>query len=50
MKKLVLFLLFCSLTAVYGQKSALQLIPQPVEIQQSDGNYSLTKSYHNKFR
>ena len=44
MKKLFLFLLFCSLTAVYGQKPALQLIPQPVEIQQSDGNYSLTKA------
>ena len=44
MKKLFLFLLFCSLTAVYGQKPALQLIPQPVEIQQSDGNYSLTQA------
>ena len=44
MKKLALFLLFCSLTVVYGQKSVLQLIPQPVEIQQSDGNYSLTKA------
>ena len=44
MKKLFYFLLFCSLTGVYGQKPALQLIPQPVEIQQSDGNYSLTKA------
>lgn len=44
MKKLVLFLLFCSLTAVYGQKPVLQLIPQPVEIQQSDGNYALIKT------
>jgi hexosaminidase len=41
LKKLVLFLLFFSLAAAYGQNPALQLIPMPVEIQQSDGSFVL---------
>ncbi|MGD0756153.1 MAG: family 20 glycosylhydrolase [Bacteroidales bacterium] len=44
MKKLVLLLLFFSLATVYGQNPAIQLIPQPVEIQQSDGSFVLTKT------
>jgi hexosaminidase len=44
MKKLVLLLLFSSLTVVYAQKPAPPLIPQPVELQQADGNYVLTKA------
>ncbi|MCK9639262.1 MAG: family 20 glycosylhydrolase [Prolixibacteraceae bacterium] len=44
MKKLILFLLFCSVAIVYGQKPAIQLIPQPVEIKLSDGSYVLTKT------
>ena len=44
MKKLVLLLLFFSLATVYGQKPAIQLIPQPVEMQQSDGSFILTKT------
>ena len=44
MKKLVLLLLLFSLATVYGQKPAIQLIPQPVDIQQSDGTFILTKT------
>jgi len=44
MKKLILLLLFFSLATVYGQNPAIQLIPQPVEIQQSDGSFLLTKT------
>jgi hexosaminidase len=44
MKKLVLLLLFFSLATVYGQNPAIQLIPQPAEIQQSDGSFMLTKT------
>jgi len=44
MKKLVLLLLFSSLTVAYAQKPAPQLIPQPVELQQADENYQLTKA------
>ena len=44
MKKLVFLLLFFSLATVYGQNAAIQLIPQPVEFQQSDGSFALTKS------
>ena len=44
MKKLVFLLLFFSLATVYGQNTAIQLIPQPVEIQQSDGSFMLTKT------
>ena len=42
MKKLILFVLLFALTRVYGQDAAIQLIPQPVEIQQSSGSYLLT--------
>ena len=42
MKKLILFVLLFALTRVYGQDAAIQLIPQPVEIQQSPGSYLLT--------
>src|SRR5450759_2326573 len=44
MKKLVFLLLFFSFAMVYGQKPAIQLIPQPVEIQQSDGSFALIKT------
>src|SRR5664280_1286669 len=44
MKKMVLLLLFLSFATVYGQKPALQIIPQPVEIQQFDGSFVLTKT------
>lgn len=44
MKKLVFLLFFFSLAAVYGQKPVIQLIPQPVEIQQSDGSFALIKT------
>src|SRR5450759_1680485 len=44
MKKLVFLLFFFSLATVYGQKPAFQLIPQPVEIQQSDGSFALIKT------
>jgi hexosaminidase len=44
MKKLVFLLFFFSLAMVYGQKPAIQLIPQPVEIQQSDGSFELIKT------
>jgi hexosaminidase len=44
MKKLILLLLFFSLATVYGQNTAIQLIPRPVDIQQSDGSFILTKT------
>lgn len=44
MKKLVLLLLLFSLVTVYGQKPSIQIIPQPVEVQPSDGSFTLTKS------
>jgi hexosaminidase len=44
MKKLVLLLFFFSLAKVYGQNPAIQIIPQPVEIQQSDGFFTLLKT------
>ena len=44
MKKMVLLLFFISYATVYGQKPALQIIPQPIEIQQSDGSFVLTKT------
>jgi len=44
MKKLIFLLLLFSLAMVYGQKPAIQLIPQPVEIQQSEGVFVLTKT------
>jgi hexosaminidase len=44
MKKLIFLTLFFSLATVYGQNPAIQLIPQPVDIQQSDGSFTLTKT------
>jgi hexosaminidase len=44
MKKLVLILLLISFATVYGQNPAIELIPQPVEIQKSDGVFMLTKT------
>ena len=44
MKKLVLLLLLFSLVTVYGQKPSIQIIPQPVEVQPSDGSFTLTKT------
>lgn len=42
MRNIVLLTLFFTLTKVYGQDPEIHLIPQPVEIQQSGGSYSLT--------
>jgi hexosaminidase len=43
MKKVVLIVLFFTLTQVYGQVVPVSLIPQPVEIQLSGGICQLTK-------
>lgn len=42
MNKIILMVLFFTLTKVSGQGTSIQLIPQPVEIRQSGGNYILT--------
>jgi hexosaminidase len=42
MKNLFAILLIFTFSAVYGQKPALNLIPQPVDLQQTAGNFSLT--------
>ena len=44
MKKLVLLLLFFSFVTVYGQNPANDLIPQPAEIQLSEGSFLLTNT------
>jgi len=44
MKKLLILFLFFSLATVYGQNPVIELIPQPVEIQQSAGSFLLTKN------
>jgi hexosaminidase len=44
MKKILLLTAFFALSRAYGQDSAINLIPQPVEIQLSEGSYLLTKS------
>jgi hexosaminidase len=44
MKKLVFLWLLFSFAAVNGQKTAIRLIPQPVEFQQSDGMFLLTNT------
>jgi hexosaminidase len=44
MNKLLFFLSFISVTMVQAQKSTVQLIPQPVEIQESAGTYLLTNA------
>src|SRR5664279_1512054 len=42
MKKSLFLLLFASIATVYGQNPAVNVIPQPVEIQQSAGSFILT--------
>lgn len=44
MKKLLLFILLFTLTKVYAQNPVLNLIPQPVDLQQSEGQFILTKT------
>ena len=44
MKKLVLLLLLFSIVTVYGQKPSIQIIPQPAEVQLSDGTFTLIKT------
>lgn len=43
-KKIILFGLLLSFGKVYGQETSINLIPQPVEIQKTDGNFQLTAS------
>jgi hexosaminidase len=43
MKKVLFFMLLLAITRVYGQNSTIHLIPQPVEIKQSNGSFLLTK-------
>jgi len=42
MKKLILLVLIFAVTRTFGQNQELNLIPQPVQIQQSAGDYVLT--------
>jgi hexosaminidase len=44
MKKLVLLGLLLAMTKVYGQENQINIIPQPVEIKQSNGSLKLTAS------
>ena len=44
MKKRLLFLLLLSISLVNAQNSPINLIPQPVEMQQSAGSYTLSKA------
>ena len=44
MKKLFLLLLFFSFVTVYGQNPANELIPQPAELQLSEGSFLLTNA------
>jgi hexosaminidase len=44
MKMLLIIASFCALTRVYGQNPAINIIPQPVEIQQSGGSYQFTNT------
>ena len=44
MKKLVFLFLLFSLAKVYGQSPVIQIIPQPVDLQQSEGTFILTKA------
>ncbi len=44
MKKLLLFVLLFSVGRMYAQNPVLNLIPQPVDIQQSEGKYELLKT------
>lgn len=42
MKKLLVLFLFLSVTAVYGQKNTISIIPQPVDVQQAAGSLKIT--------
>ena len=44
MNKLLFFFSFISITMVQAQKSTVQLIPQPVEIQELAGAYTVTNT------
>jgi hexosaminidase len=44
MKKLVLLWLLFSVATLHGQKPAIRIIPQPVELQQSEGVFLLTNT------
>ena len=44
MKKVVLYLLLLAVTTVYGQTGKLNLIPQPVDVQQASGSFRLSPS------
>jgi len=44
MKKLLLFFLLFSVGRIYAQNPVLNLIPQPVDIQQSGGQYELLRT------
>jgi hexosaminidase len=44
MKKLLLFILLFTITRVYAQNPAVNLIPQPVDVQQSEGLFLLTQT------
>ncbi|MCE5344823.1 MAG: family 20 glycosylhydrolase [Bacteroidales bacterium] len=44
MKKLILLVFLFAMTRVYGQEQTVHLIPQPVEVKQSSGYYTLTKA------
>ena len=44
MKKRLLFLLLLSISLVNAQNNPINLIPQPVEMQQSAGSYTLSKA------
>jgi hexosaminidase len=44
MKMLLIIASFCALTKVYGQNPLINIIPQPVEIQQSEGSYLLSNT------
>jgi hexosaminidase len=44
MKKILSFLLLFTITIVKAQDNSIQLIPQPVEVKQSTGSYTLSNS------
>ncbi len=44
MKKILLFVLLLTLGRMFAQTPAINVIPQPADIQQSGGNYEITKT------
>jgi hexosaminidase len=44
MKKILLFILSFTLAAAYGQEQTVNLIPQPVQLKITGGNFAFTKS------